>query len=439
MIVRRTFWGILTLLAGGMLAAFLLPVLAPNFPPESISVPYRLIYISISLIFLNWIWAYFSIKGLVVRRSARGLRQQLGQVLEERFEVTNRLRLFRIWMEVKDDSDLPGSSGSRVFSWIGAKEQRSYTSYTLLTRRGEYRLGPTVIYTGDPFGLFIYKRPFPTENQLLVMPYFVELNRFPFPPGFLSGGKALRRKTPEVTPQSAGVREYFPGDSLNRIHWPSVARHDRMMVREFDQDPQADVWIFVDAQRLAHFNEPVSQELPKIEKYWLWRKKYEFTLPPDTFEYAVSIAASISNFFIKQGQAVGFAAVGHLYTALSAERGDRQKNKILETLAFLRPEGDLPLLGLVDAQLGNIPRGSVAVLITASGHETVVAAAQALAERRVKPVVLLVDPFSFGAPAGIEQVAQRLAERKVPVGVIKKGDELKFTLENGLGGSNSRR
>lgn len=420
------------------MATFLLPVLAPNFPPESISVPYRLVYISISLLVLSWIWAFYSIRGLVVGRSARGLRQQLGQVLEERFEVTNKLKLFRIWMEIKDNSDLPGSSGSRVFSWIGGREQRSYTSYTLLTRRGEYQLGPTTISTGDPFGLFIFKRDFPTQNQLLVMPYFVDLNRFPFPPGFLSGGKALRRKTPEVTPQSAGVREYFAGDALNRIHWPSVARHDRLMVREFDQDPQADVWIFVDAQRLAHTKEADKIDAPKIEKYWLWRKKYEFSLPPDTFEYSVSIAASISNFFIKQGQAVGLAAVGHIYTALSSERGDRQKNKILETLAFLRPEGDLPLLGLVDAQLGIISRGSVAILITASSHETVVAAATALAERRVRPVVLLVDPNTFGASSGIEHVAQMLMERKVPVAVIKKGDELKAVLENGFSRSTLR-
>jgi len=432
MIIRRPFWGIVLILIGAGIAAFLLPSLAPNFPPQSISIPYRLIYITVLLIVISWIWAYISIRGLNLKRTARGFRQQLGEVFEERFEISNKFAFVRVWLEIRDQSNLPGASGSRVFSWIGGREQRTYTSYTLLSQRGEYNLGPTVLYSGDPFGLFAFQKSYTNSNTVLVMPYFVELSEFQYPPGLLTGGRALRRKSPETTPQSAGVREYAPGDALSRIHWPSTVRRDRFMVKEFDQDPQADVWIFLDAQQQVHFSSEEKTEVPKVDKFWLWKQKYVFTLPPNTFEYAASVAASVANFFIKQGQAVGFVSAGQMHTAIPAERGDRQTTKILETLAFLKGEGELPLLGLVDAQLANVPRGSVAVLITSSNDDSVAAAADSLAQRRIKPVVILLDGKSFGGPASVEPLAARLTNLKLPVAVIRMGDDLKQVLEKGF-------
>jgi uncharacterized protein (DUF58 family) len=432
MIIRRPFWGIVLILIGAGVAAFLLPSLAPNFPPQSISIPYRLIYITILLIIISWVWAYISIRGLTLKRTARGFRQQLGEIFEERFEIVNKFAFVRVWLEVKDQSNLPGARGSRVFSWIGGREQRTYTSYTLLSQRGEYTLGPTILYSGDPFGLFAFQKTYPNLSTILVMPYFVELSEFPFPPGLLTGGRALRRKSPETTPQSAGVREYAPGDPLSRIHWPSTARRDRFMVKEFDQDPQADVWIFLDSNKLAQFSALETIEVPKIDKFWLWKQKFKFTLPPSTFEYATSVSASVANYFVKQGQAVGFVSAGQMHTAISAERGDRQTFKILETLAFLRGEGELPLLGLVNAQISNIPRGSVAVLITASNDESIAAAADALAQRRIKPVVILIDSVSFGGTNGVDSLAATLIKMKIPVAVVHKGDELKDVLEKGF-------
>jgi uncharacterized protein (DUF58 family) len=319
-----------------------------------------------------------------------------------------------------------------VFSWIGQREQRTFTSYTLLTQRGEFNLGPTVLYSGDPFGLFAFKKTFQNPTTILVMPYFVNLSQFLFPPGLLTGGKALRRRAQETTPQSAGVRDFVSGDPLNRIHWPSTARKDKFMVKEFDEDPQADVWIFLDSDKQVQFARLDVVETSKVDKFWLWKKKFKFTLPPDTFEYSASIGASVANYFVKQGQAVAFASSGQMYMALPAERGDRQISKILETLAFLKPEGDLPMLGLINAEISNIPRGSVVVIVTSSNDGTISEAADALVQRKIRPVVILVDQAFFGGSATVETLALALQKKKVPVAIVHKGDELKSVLENGF-------
>jgi uncharacterized protein (DUF58 family) len=433
MIVRRTFWGALAIFVSGALGAFFLPPLAVNFPPESIAVPYRLMYVAVLLIVVSWIWAFISIRRLSLKRIGRGFRQQLGDVYEEHFEVTNSLPVIRLWLEVRDKTNLPGSNGSRVFSWIGAREVRTYSAYTLLTQRGEFQLGPTELYSGDPFGLFAFHKTFPVENKVMVLPYFVHLNSFPFPQGILTGGRIQQLKTAEVTPHAAGVREYAPGDPLKRIHWPITARRDRFMVKEFDQDPQADVWILLDAHKDVQYSHPDDDVVvPPADRFWLWKNRYQFSLPTDTFEYSVSVAASAASYYLRMGLAVGFISVGQLSIALSAERGERQLTKILENLAFLKSEGNLPFLGLVEAQISHLPRGSIVVMVTASGNDNITAAADALQQRRMKPVAVLVDGATFGGETSVEPLAANLRQHRLPVSVVKKGVDLRIALERGF-------
>jgi uncharacterized protein (DUF58 family) len=116
-----------------------------------------------------------------------------------------------------------------------------------------------------------------------------------------------------------------------------------LMVKEFEQDPQADVWILLDALQGVHLAlpyEPLDQKAP--EQLWILPRKIDVPLPPDSFEYSVSAAASIANYYILEGRSVGFASYGKHLSITPAERGERQLGKILEICAFLRPEGTLP-------------------------------------------------------------------------------------------------
>jgi uncharacterized protein (DUF58 family) len=204
------------------------------------------------------------------------------------------------------------------------------------------------------------------------------------------------------------------------------------MVKEFDQDPQTEVWILLDAQKLVHYNQPDDIVAPLADRFWLWKNRYQFTLPTDTFEYSVSVAASIANYFLKQGLAVGFISYGQISMALAAERGERQLSKIMENLAFLKPEGDLPLIDLVEAQASHLPRGSIVVMVTPSSHESVALASDALYQRRMRSIVALVDGASFGSGNSVDSIEMMLRDRQVPVTVVKKGDDLRQSLERGF-------
>lgn len=392
---------------------------------------YRLGYLWAFLYVGSWLLSRLALRGLLVKRIPRSLRSQVGQIFEERFEVHNTSLLPRLWVEVRDESPLPGSRGSQVLSMIGRHEIRTYLVRTRLTERGIFNLGPTVLASGDLFGLFPVTRRYPAEESLLVYPMIFDVNVFPNPPGWLSGGEALRRRTHQITPNAAGVRDYAPGDPLSRIHWLSTARRNRLIVKEFELDPLSEVWIFVDAAR--HVQSSLPYSAPKLEARDMWRPSVKIPLPPSTEEYAVSIAASIARYYIRRGRTVGLVSAGHTLTVLPSDRGGRQLGKILEALSLIRAEGSLPIHGLVEAQSKNLPRGSTVVLITPAYSDNVILAVEHIQRRGMRPVVVLLDASTFGSPIGAERVYASLQARNLPVFLIKNGDDIGAVLSGEVG------
>ncbi|TLM99779.1 DUF58 domain-containing protein [bacterium] len=311
---------------------------------------------------------------------------------------------------------------------IGPGRSRSYVARTLLARRGAFDLGPTVVSSGDPFGLFLYRMTFPGTKKLEVLPYFVELNSFHSAIGLLAGGQALRKKTVEVTPYAAGIREYAPGDALNRIHWKSTARREQLMVKEFEQDPQADVWIFLDGLYSIHAGE-LEPNPESDERFWLWTSHRKVTIPPHTFEYAASSAASVAAYYIRQGRSVGFACAGQNFAVLPAGRGERQLVKILDMLAFVEPQGRLPVEAVIQSQASQLTRGSTVILVTTTMSTSTRVAIEELQRRGTMPIAVLMEAKSFGGFNTGDDVIAAMVSAGVPVKLVKLHDDLKTALE----------
>jgi len=387
---------------------------------------YRLSYLWGLLFVSSWLWAALALRGLIFNRQARALRAQVGQVFEERFELDNPGRLPRLWLAVQDGSTLPGSQGSRVFSIVEGRRGRTYVARTRLVQRGVFSLGPTEIESGDPFGLFPVRKRFLSNDSLLVYPLMFDILIFPNPPGIMPGGDALRRRSHQITPNAAGVRDYAPGDPLSRIHWVSTARRGRMISKEFELDPQAEVWIFLDAMKDSQYTIPYDLNTTEVDA--ILRRTDVITLAPSTEEYGVSIAASLGRYYLRQGRSVGFACAAQALSILPPERGSRQLGKMLESLALLVAKGELPLRGLVEIQAQSLTRGSTVVLITASVRDDVTLAADYLLRRGLRPIVVLIDASSFNGPSGSDTLEETLRFLQVPVRRVKQGADIELAL-----------
>lgn len=387
----------------------------------------RFLYSSISLALLAWIWTRWVSKNLTLERNSRELRANVGDVFEESFKLANTGRLPAPWIEILNNSTLPAASGSRLFTLVMGRQIRGYTARTWLTRRGSFKLGPTRVVTGDPFGLFTQARIFQPKDVLIVFPMIHEIRSFPMPHGLLTGGQVIRQKSSDITPHAAGVREYVHGDAMKRIHWSTTAHRNKLMVKEFEQDPQAEIWIYLDLQKKSHAQKAYRHEAMLIQEM-IFTKLPKISLPPSTLEYSVSIAASLAHYFVWQRRAVGYASAGQTLHVLPADRSERQEAKILETLAFVEADGDLSIAGLVSMQAALLPQGSSVILITPTVRPDLLQAVDDLLFRSISPIVVLLDAATFNGLAGTDKLLASLHERRIPVVKIECDANLSQTL-----------
>jgi uncharacterized protein (DUF58 family) len=189
------------------------------------------------------------------------------------------------------------------------------------------------------------------------------------------------------------------------------------MVKEFDLDPQTEIWLFLDIQSRIHVEKPQEAQPLEIDpEGWLFGRRPKFHLPPSTLEYAISITASLAHYYIQQNRSVGLVAAGRAYTVIPAERSERQESKILETLAYLDADGYTSLAGVTSMQAPQLPSGSGVVLVTPSVRKELLAAVDDLQRRRLRPVVILLMAESFGSQTpGSESLLRALTDRGVPV------------------------
>ena len=215
---------------------------------------YRAGYVMAGLITVSYVWARTNLRGLDVSVKRLGDRFQVGQRAEASIRLTSRSVFPKLWIELEDSTDMPAKAPRAVVS-LQSQGTAFWDAATECNRRGLFRTGPITVTTGDPFGLFRFRRQHGEQHPLLVYPSPQELPYFGVPPAQLSGGSNVRQQTNSLTSNASGVREYQPGDGFNRIHWRTTARIGRPMVKTFDIDPSSqdshELWI-----RLFHPADP---------------------------------------------------------------------------------------------------------------------------------------------------------------------------------------
>jgi uncharacterized protein (DUF58 family) len=398
------------------------------------SLFFTLTYLSGAILAMSFLWAWLNLHWVRVTRQTRANHVQAGGFIEERLVLTNTGPLPKLWIELKDNSDLPLHRASRVISNLRGHSQQSWHIRTPCYRRGRYTLGPITLFSSDPFGLFLLKKELPKNftTHVVIYPVAIQLPSFQPPIGELVGGEALRRRTHYVTTNVSGVREYAFGDSFNRIHWPSTARTGRMMVKEFELDPVADVWIFLDMEQRVQagprFDEIPAPRLPEVH----WEKLPEFEIPPSTEEYAIATAASIAKHFIGQNRNVGlitYANAQHRDMAQS-DRGERQLTRIYEMLAVTQANGTIPLADMLAAEMMTLTRNTTLIIVTSAIDLDWVAATRNLGNRGVKVTAVVIDPGSFGMPYNSLDMEIELTASHIPHYIVHKGDKLEQALAN---------
>jgi uncharacterized protein (DUF58 family) len=381
---------------------------------------FNLAYLLSGLLVLSFIWAWVSVRWISISRRTRARRAQVGRSLDEDFIIRNRAIIPKLWLEVRDHSTLPGHRASHVVPAIRGRGAYRWQVRTPCQVRGEFQLGPMTVISGDPFGFFLSPRRINATSRVIVYPATVAINRVQLPIGTISGGDAQRQRSHFVTTNAAGVRDYVSGDSFNRIHWASSARKDRLIVKEFEIDPLVDIWLFVDFSAASCVEEPGLERVGPNATIVPTSQ----AIPPSTEEYAVVVAASLAKYFIESERALGFAAYTPYREIHQPERGNRQLNRILQTLAVARSFSGYTLGQMLTLETPYFTRGTTLVIVTSSLDPAWITEAQILSRRGVRPMCILIDPSTFGGPAPAVETIGLLRLAKIPTIVVRKNDDL---------------
>jgi len=331
---------------------------------------------------LAFVWTLALQRGLRLERGIHYAWARVGDTLPEELSVTNSSRLPAVWVEVVDESETPADPLRLVTDVEGRASRRRHLLH-LFKRRGFYQLGPTRLRTGDPFGIYTLTLSDRHSTSILVTPPQLALTRLRIAPGGWAGDRQRRRQFMEREISDAGTREYLPGDSLRRIHWPASAHTDTLIVRQSEASATRDWWIFVDLEAATQAGSGQDS----------------------TLELSIVLAASLATRALREHRRVGLCMAGPGLVWLAPRSGPDQRWQILKALA-VAGAGDRSLAQLL--AFGHSGRAASRIVITPTTDPGWVAAARQDGFGE-KLTVLLVDPLEFGGTTGQERLSRAVA------------------------------
>jgi uncharacterized protein (DUF58 family) len=335
----------------------------------------------LGLLLVCYLWARQMARNVRGNRRLRYRWVTSGDLLEEWFELNNDGILPVLWVEIDDQSTVPGYSGSGVYH-VAAQQDVQWRQQAVCERRGRFTLGPWSLRCEDPFGIFEVIIRYPETEEIIIHPPMNTALPFSLPAGHGSGRERLQRTLQQAMVNAASVREYRPNDPFHHIHWPTSARRNTLFVRQFDEDAAGDAWLILDLQTSAQLGSGADS----------------------TLEQAILMAAALTAEALRNNRAVGLAAYGQKPIIIAPQRGQGQRWRILQALALLAADADANLKQPLRDLSHVMRQGSAVMVITPSGSADWIPDLLLLTQRGVIGSVAIFDRPSFdgeGNSAGL--------------------------------------
>lgn len=343
----------------------------------------------------GFLWPRWLVRGLTVSRSGP-TRAEEGQVIEFRIEVDNQGWLPRFMVELVDRlpfvglADPDGRGADKVLgllAYLPGRRRQQFTARIPCEKRGFYRLGPVGLASSFPLGLAEARRT--ADDSLRTLTIYPEVfNILALP---LRGAPSQIHRGGYLLPEGAGaaefagLREYRRGDNPRHVHWPTTARLNELMVREFEPLASACLTLAVDQSASANVGRGRDA----------------------TFEVAVRIAASIARLACSQSIRTRLAGNGRRPVNGLPGVGDRHFQGILDELAVIDADGANPYARLLDDLGPQCVRGETVVVFlsgNAADWEETLRALTTLRARQLNVFAVVFDTPGF-APEGAPLVA----------------------------------
>ena len=241
--------------------------------------------------------------------------------------------------------------------------------------RGVYPVGPAVVQVRDPFALTETAGVAGTIDRLVVFPAVEDFDGLPMGRGHDSSVNTARSGFAHTGGDDFfTLREYQHGDDLRRVHWPSTARRDELMIRQLELPWQSRASVLLD---------------PRSGSY----------ADADAFEHAISGAASVLRHLFRNGYTptlwlgTGSGSIVGTASAYAAA---------MEEFAAMQPMPSLDLRIAAERLRRGRTAGGVLVLVSGRPDDALIGMYRTLGKDFTRTIVMasgagtdrLMGPFS---------------------------------------------
>lgn len=334
------------------------------------------------------IWAIYCLRDVSYKRTLSEKRVLYGEEITLSLTLENTKILPLPWIETQDgipraltikNQPTRATGVGTVFTLDSLFNLRWYDRvtrrYTVQCRtRGVHTFGPTTLRSGDIFGFVNREADISNRQFVLVYPLVVPITSFGLPARHPFGDRRAPRRLLEDPSRVVGVREYVYGDSLRRVDWKATARTMQMQSKIYEASTTHTLVLFLNAAA---------------------RNDEYYGIHPELQELSICAAASLNEWALNQGYAVGLYSNSVMYmpddevrftdTAtegqeetrqevasqrqrrrirIPASSNEAQRQRIMETLARIQPYFGTTIEDVLQAERTHLSTGATVVVIT---------------------------------------------------------------------------
>ncbi|HLA67944.1 MAG TPA: DUF58 domain-containing protein [Acidimicrobiia bacterium] len=313
----------------------------------------------VAAVVVGVLFVHFASPNVAVARRLYPAQVHEGDEVSVEVDIVADHRLRNVFVE----DTVHGLGTARFAAARTEAGQRLIARYEVMCRsRGVFRVGPAELAITDPFALVERRSPTGQPDRLTVYPRVERFTGFPSVRGI---DPAVQSARPTFAPYGGEdfftLREYQVGDDLRRVHWPSSAKRDALMIKQLEVPWQARALVVLDA---------------RADRY----------PTPEAFEHAVRGAASAVT-HLHRG---GFSPELWSSERSPGSRSDNRYQHAMEMLASIQPTPNLDLRRTVARLRRQGVGGGALILVTGIPDEGVLGAYRVLAKDFTRTVVMVV-------------------------------------------------
>ncbi|HVE92398.1 MAG TPA: DUF58 domain-containing protein [Actinomycetota bacterium] len=291
---------------------------------------------------------------------------------------------------------IPPNLGGTVRVTIDARASGRRVAYTFTPRtRGRYELGPLELLHTDPFGAVTRRKATAGTSHIVVYPSYDRIVSMPV--GLQRLGAVRRSPLLGQGNEFYALRAYELGDDLRKVHWPTSAKLDQLVIRQDELLAEPRMVVLLDSCESKHRGEGAASSL----------------------EAAVSACASVAMLALRRRMRIQILTPDGIL--LRTRRPSEEE--LLEHLAMLQPSGRESLLEGLQHLPPRLLASSAVVAITPGVGGPELGVIARLMHAAVGGAVVRVVAETFGSAAGARRPDDNaLRPLGVPVVRLRSGD-----------------